>query len=605
MLAHVAIFLAAAVIAVPLFKRLGLGSVIGYLAAGAVIGPSGFALIDDVEDTMHFAELGVVLLLFIIGLELQPSRLWRLRHMVFGMGAAQVFGTAAVLAGAAMAFGVAWPAAIVIGIALAMSSTAFATQILGEKRELGTPHGRAAFSVLLFQDLAAIPVLALVPLLGASPSEAPSAEPAQPAWVQYGLALAVIVGLVVAGRLFLRPLLRIVAGAKSHELSVATALLVVLGTAMLMEKVELSMALGAFIAGVLLADSEYRHDLEANIEPFKGLLLGLFFIAVGMSADLGLFAREPLVILGLVLGLVALKLAVLVAVGIAFGHPRPSALGLGVAVSQGGEFAFVIFGAAIGAGVLAPEMGQRLVVVVTLSMVLTPLLFLARDALLRRAEAGEVRPFDEIVDADGQVIIAGFGRFGQIVARLLRLKKIPFTALDASAEHVDFVRRFGNKIHYGDASRLDLLRAAKAENARVLVLAIDDFDQSMRTLETVQRHFPHLAIVARARNRQHAYALLGAGVTHVIRETFAASVDAGRLALVELGLSPQEAASVAERFAAYDEDMVRATAALRDDQEALQESAKRYAAELERIFEDDLRADAAAEPVAAPVVAER
>jgi glutathione-regulated potassium-efflux system ancillary protein KefC len=344
MLEHAAIFLAAAVLAVPLMKRLGLGSVIGYLAAGVAIGPSGLGFIDDVESTLHFAEFGVVLLLFLIGLELQPSRLWRLRAAVFGLGGAQVIATAAAIAAIATALGVAWQAALVIGVGLAMSSTAFAMQVLGEKKELGTPHGKAAFGVLLFQDLAAIPVLALVPLLGDQP-----AENARSPWITYAIGIGAIVALVVVGRLVLRPAFRFIAQAKSHELSVASALLVVIATAVLMETIGLSMALGAFIAGVLLADSEYRHELEANIEPFKGLLLGLFFIAVGMSADLGVLLARPVLVIALAIGLVALKLVVLWLLGRAFGQDRRSAASLGVAISQGGELAFVIFGAATGA----------------------------------------------------------------------------------------------------------------------------------------------------------------------------------------------------------------------------------------------------------------
>lgn len=597
MLGHAAIFLAAAVVAVPLFKRFGLGSVLGYLAAGVAIGPSGLELVHDVEETMHFAEFGVVLLLFLIGLELQPSRLWRLRGAVFGLGGAQVVVTTAIIAGIAMALGVGWEAAVVIGVGLAMSSTAFAMQVLGEKKELGAPHGRAAFGILLFQDLAAIPVLALVPLLGEGE------EGARSPWITYAIGLGAIVLLVVLGRLLLRPAFRFIAQAKSHELSVASALLVVIATAVLMESIGLSMALGAFIAGVLLADSEYRHELEANIEPFKGLLLGLFFMAVGMAADLAILIERPLLVIGLAIGLVLVKFVALVGLGRAFEEDARSAASLGVAISQGGEFGFVIFGAAATAGVMDRATVEILVVVVTLSMVLTPLLFLVRDLILERTAKKDERPFDEIVGEEGQVIIAGFGRFGQIVARILRLRGISFTALDASPEHVDFVRQFGNKIYYGDASRLDLLRAAKAEDARVLVLAIDDFEQSMKTLDVVQKHFPHLEIVARARNRQHAYALLAAGVDRVIRETFLASLDAAKTTLEVLGCPPDDARATIDKFAEYDEEMVRKNFALREDQAALIASAKQYSTELERIFEQDRRAsppqeEAEPEPIA-------
>lgn len=584
MLELTAIFLAAAVVAVPLFKRFGLGTVLGYLAGGAVIGPSGLGYVHEVEETMHFAEFGVVLLLFLIGLELEPSRLLRMKGAVFGTGGLQVALSTLAIGGVAMLLGLSWQASLTVGLALAMSSTAFATQILGEKHEMATSHGRAAFGVLLFQDLAAIPTLAFVPLLGTATE---SAEHGRPAWLSALIAIGVIVGLVVVGRLLLRPLFRLVATARSHELSIASALLVVIGTAILMELVGLSTTLGAFIAGVLLADSEYRHELESNIEPFKGLLLGLFFMAVGMSANLGLVLAHPLATLGLAALLVAVKALLLFAIGVWRGESRASAMSLAVAISAGGEFAFVIFGAAGGAHVITREETEMLVVVVTLSMAFTPLLFIARDRLLARKGSGEARPFDEIHGEESQVIIAGFGRFGQVVGRVLRLRRVSFTALDASPEHVDFLRRFGNKIYYGDASRLDLLRAAKAEEAAVFVLAIDDFEASMRTLRVVQEHFPNLKIVARARNRQHAYALYGAGVDIVIRENFAGSVHAAERVLEELGVERTDAKRTAKQFAAYDEQQVRALHVHRDDEAKLIESAKRYSEELERIFNQD------------------
>jgi monovalent cation:proton antiporter-2 (CPA2) family protein len=585
MLELTAIFLAAAVFSVPLFKRLGLGSVLGYLAAGAVIGPSGMGLVGEVESTLHFAEFGVVLLLFIIGLELEPKRLIRMQRAVFGLGGAQVLVTSLALGGIAMAFGLPIETAGVVGVALAMSSTAFATQILAEKNEMAAPHGRSAFGILLFQDFAAIPVLALVPLLGEGAHDSETSGV-----VRFLIAIGVIVGLVVGGRLLLRPAFGIIARARSHELSVASALLVVIGTSLIMEQVELSAALGAFIAGVLLADSEYRHELEANIEPFKGLLLGLFFMAVGMSANLRLLVSEPLIIVGIALGLVALKMAVLALLGRFAGLDRWGQASLAIAISQGGEFAFVIFGAALEVNVVPRELVERLVVAVTVSMMLTPLLFIVRDRVKARlVTRPSGRDFDAIDDEGSQVIIAGFGRFGQIVSRVLHLRGIPFTALDASPEHVDFVRKFGNRIYYGDASRVDLLRAAKVAHARVFVLAIDDFEASMRTLEVVQKHFPHVRIIARARNRQHAYALLGAGVETVIRETFAGSVDAARATLVELGLTTSDARETVQKFAEYDERMVRETFVHRDDQDKLIASAKEYSAELQRIFDADDR----------------
>ncbi|TAK24241.1 MAG: glutathione-regulated potassium-efflux system protein KefB [Myxococcaceae bacterium] len=585
MLTTAAIFLGAAVVAVTLFRRLGLGSVLGYLAAGALIGPSGLGLVREVHETLHFAEFGVVLLLFVIGLELQPSRLWKMRSAVFGLGSAQVGLSALVIGGVAVALGLRPAAGVAIGVGLAMSSTAFATQLLGEKNELGTSHGRSAFAILLFQDVAAIPALALIPLLGVA-----STPSARSPLMQVGLIVAVIVALVVGGRLLLRPAFRVVAGSHSHELSTASALLVVVGTSIIMHAVGLSMALGAFLAGVLLADSEYRHELEANIEPFKGLLLGLFFMAVGMSANLRVLTSRPLLVVGLAVALVVAKAAVLAALG-RFADLSPRArVSLGAALSQGGEFAFVIFSVAESSRVLDRATVELLVVVVTLSMVLTPLLFALRDEAFRRLDAGgEARDFDAIADDGSQVIIAGFGRFGQIVGRVLRLKRIGFTALDASPTHVDFLRRFGNKIYYGDASRVDLLRAAGAERASVFVLAIDDFEASMRALATVRENFPRLRVVARARNRQHAYALLAAGVETVIRETFAGSLDAARATLEELGVSPAEARTAVTKFGRYDEAMVQKTYVHRDDEKALIESAKKYSAELESIFQQDER----------------
>jgi monovalent cation:proton antiporter-2 (CPA2) family protein len=582
------VFLAAAVVAVTVFRRLGLGTVLGYLAAGVLVGPSVLGFAKDVEATLHFAELGVVLLLFLIGLELQPSRLWKMRGAVFGVGTVQVVATGAIVGGLAFAFGATPAEAGIVGAALALSSTAFAMQTLAEKNELTRPHGRAAFGILLFQDVATIPLLAVVPLLSDVADGA--ADESTDVWLQTGLVTGVIVGLVLAGRFLLRPLLRFVAQARSHELSTASTLLVVCGTALLMEHIEISMALGAFLAGVLLADSEFRHELEANIEPFKGLLLGLFFMAVGMSADLSVLFANPIVVLALALGLVALKIAILYGIGRWQKLTNRESASLAIAISQGGEFAFVIFGVAVDSTVMRPEVRDLLVLMVTLSMVTTPLLFVARDVICRRLDgSGPQRDFDSMPDRETRVIIAGFGRFGQIIGRILRTKRIPFTALDANAEHIDFLRRFGNETYYGDASRVDLLRTAKADEAEVLVLAVDEFETSMKILETVQHHFPHLKVVARARNRQHAYALFGAGVDAVFRETFESSLSAAQRTLEELGMPSGEAREVARRFGEYDEAQVRATHHLRDDPKALVESAKKYSAELERIFNLDER----------------
>jgi glutathione-regulated potassium-efflux system ancillary protein KefC len=590
-LADSAVFLAAAVVAVPLFKRLGLGSVIGYLAAGAAIGPSGLGLVHEVESTMHLAEFGVVLLLFLIGLELQPSRLWNMRSAVFGMGTLQVVLTTVALAAGGVALGLPVRAALVAGFGLSLSSTAFAMQLLGEKHELASRHGQSAFGILLFQDLAAIPMLAVVPLLAPARVVVEGPVEGHGRLAQLTVTFAVIVGLVVVGRFLLRPVFRIVASAKSHELSAAWALLVVVGTALIMEKIGLSMALGAFLAGVLLANSEYRHELEANIEPFKGLLLGLFFMAVGMAASFRVLAERPLVIVGLVLALTVVKLGVLYALARLSKAPADTSVSLAVTLSQGGEFAFVLFGVAAAQQVLEKRLVETMVVIVTLSMVVTPLLFLLRDRLFALREArGGVRPYDTIEpEPGGHVIIAGYGRFGQIVSRILRLKHIPFTALEVSAAQVDFVRKFGSLIYYGDASRVDLLRAAKTEEASLFMLCIDDIDASLRTAKAVREHFPHVPIVARARNRAHAHALRALGVDDIVRETFFSSAEAARHMLRKLGLDEAEASDAVDKFVAYDEAALIEQFVHRSDEQALIAVTKKTAQDLEKIFEEDAK----------------
>ena len=582
-LAESAIYLAAAVIAVPLFSRLGFGSVLGYLAAGAAIGPWGLRLVGDVDGILHFSEFGVVLLLFVIGLELQPARLWTMRHGVFGLGGIQVAATAAVIAGVGGLAGLDWRTALTIGLGLSLSSTAFALQMLAEKRQLTTRHGRTAFSILLFQDLAAIPMIALVPLLAGGGAVGGRTQ------LDSILTVVLAVGGVVLGGRFLLPhLFRVMARTGVREIFTASALLVVIAMALLMQAVGLSMALGAFLAGVLLAESEFRHELEADIEPFKGLLLGLFFIAVGMSVNFGVLLTKPGLVLALVVGLTACKFAILFGTGIASGHDRRSALYLAAAISQGGEFAFVIFGIAVGAGVLQADMSQLLILVVTLSMAVTPFLFIAVDGALRRkAVAPDAATAPPPAIEERRVVIAGFGRFGQIVGRLLRAKKIPFTALESDAAHVGFVAKYGNKIFYGDASRLDLLTAAHVEQASVFVLALDDVETSLRTAETVRRHFPGVRVVARARNREHAYRLMDLGITDIYRETFASSLEAARDTLTFLGLSALDAERAANTFRAHDERRLIDQHAIYRDDERMMAQAKAWQKELEEIFEKE------------------
>lgn len=579
------VFLVAAVIAVPLSRRSGLGTILGYLIAGMMIGPWGFGLIQNIEDTLHFAELGVVFLLFIIGLELQPTRLWVLRKSLFGLGSLQMTATSLAVVGIAWYLGLSWQAAVVIGLSLSLSSTAFALQLLGEKNQLLTPHGRSAFSILLFQDLLVIPVLALMPVLSPQQETATETDYLVGAVRSSGIILAVI----AAGHYLIRPVLRQVAAAKIPELFSAASLLVVLGTAALMHAAGLSMALGAFLAGVLLADSEFRHELEASIEPFKGLLLGLFFISVGMSVDLNLVLSEPLLISALTLVLLLVKIAVLFAIGKLIRYTSASALRLAIIISQGGEFAFVLLAQANFLAIIDKTLADRLIVVVAVSMALTPLLVALQERWINRRSVQEKpeRPYDHIDDDSPKVIIAGFGRFGQIAARILGMKGIRFTALEANFEQVDFVRKFGNKVYFGDASRLELLRAAHADKAQILVLAIVNPEGSLRTAEIVKKHFPNLKIFARARNRQHVYKLMDIGVDYVIRETILSSIELARNVLLGLGFSDEEATRIASAFRDYDEDLVKKQHAIYQDEEQMIAAAKRAALELKGLFEQD------------------
>ena len=582
-LAHeVVVLLAAAVIAIPLFKRLGMGAVLGYLIAGVLIGPWLLGIISDVDNILHFAEFGVVLLLFVIGLELRPSRLRELRRPIFGLGGAQVAVTGLVLGAAGMALGLPTMTAIVVGLVLSLSSTAFALQILAEKKQLTTHYGRASFAILLFQDLAAIPLLALIPLL--------SANNLDQTWNLLSAikAVAIVVVVIAGGRWLLRPFLRLAASATSHEVFIAAALLVVVGTALLVQAAGLSMALGAFLAGVLLADSEYRHELEADIEPFKGLLLGLFFIAVGMTMNLGLVVHRPLTVLGLVAGLMAVKSLLLYGLGRIAKLSHSSAVNLALFISQGGEFAFVLFSAAVGARVLDKTLADLLIVVVSVSMAVTPLLVMLNEKIFKIGHGPDAsREFDKIEAREHRVIIAGFGRFGQMIARTLRMKKIPFTVLEASFEQVDFVRKFGNKIYFGDASRLDLLRAARADLAEVFVLAIDDIEASVKTALMVKKNYPHLKIYARARNRIHAYRLMDVGVNKQIRETLLSSIELARDVLMAVGHTQAEANEAVRRFRQHDEALLERQHKIHDDEAQLIAAARQGAEELERLFEED------------------
>ncbi|MGB5345522.1 MAG: monovalent cation:proton antiporter-2 (CPA2) family protein, partial [Woeseia sp.] len=573
LLVEAVVFLAAATFVVPLSKWLGFGSIIGYLVAGLILGPWGVGLVSDVDAVLHFAEIGVVMLLFVIGLELQPARLRVLRRSVFGLGSAQVAATGVAFTLIAQYWLQDWAASVVVGFGLALSSTAFVLQMLAEKKDLRSAPGRASFGVLLFQDLAVIPLIALIPLLS---SQGADTAGDSSSLVAIARSVAVLAAFVIGGRYLLRPLMRMVASAQTQEIFTATALLMVLGSAILMDWLGLSMGLGAFLAGVLVADSEYSFQLESDIEPFKGLLLGLFFVAVGMSANLGLLLTEPATILAITVGLIVVKSALLFPLGRAFGLSGRDSLKLGTILAQGGEFAFVLFTLAVSEGVLDAALTSRLILAVTLSMALTPLLYLlgVRVASTMEHSAEKERPFDKVEETDHQVIIAGFGRFGQIIARILSMKRIPFTALEVSTDQVDFVRRFGNKIYYGDASKLELLRSAEVDKAKVFVLAVQNPEVSMSIARMVRQHFPNVAIYARARNRQHAFALLELGVAGLIRDTFLSSVELGREILVKLGTDPEQARAAVDLFREHDEQRLREQSAIFRDEDALVQSAK-------------------------------
>jgi monovalent cation:proton antiporter-2 (CPA2) family protein len=579
------VYLLAAVIAVPLSRRFGLGAVLGYLAAGIIIGPFGFAFIADVDHIMHFAELGVVLLLFVVGLELKPARLWVMRRMVFGLGTSQVVVSALAIAVVAWLFGFEANSAMILGLVLALSSTAFVLQMLAEKKQLGTTYGRAAFSILLFQDLAAIPLIALLPLLGAN-----AALGSGVGFTQIALLIGTFVAMIVGGRLLLRPVLRIAAQSGIPEIFTATALLVVIGSALLVEAAGMSMVLGAFIAGMLLADSEYRHQLEADIAPFKGLLLGLFFIAVGMSVNVGLLLENPGRIFAMVALLMATKALVLYPLARRFGMcGSGAAVKLAAVLSQGGEFAFVLFAIAASSRALPLAMIDEMILVVAVSMIMTPLIYWLAEWSTQRGEEPASTDYDTPEDDGHDVIIAGNGRVGQVVARLLAATGKPFTALERDTAQVDLLRRYGATVYFGDASRLDLLRAAGAERAKVFVLAISNLDESMHIAEVVTQNFPHLTIVARARNRRHAHKLMDLGVELIFRETLQSSLSMSEAVLTTLGRSREEARRMAQAFCEHDSQLLRQQHAIHNSEDDLIQSAKDTSEELERLLRDDIQ----------------
>jgi glutathione-regulated potassium-efflux system protein KefB len=578
------VFLLATVIAVPLTKRFRLGSVLGYLLAGVVIGPQLLGLVSDTAGVATISEFGVVLMLFVIGLELSPQRLWVMRRAVFGTGLMQVLACGAAIGAIGFAwFGLSGRAAVIVGGSLALSSTAFGLQILAERKEAGWSYGRQAFAILLFQDLAAIPLIAAVPLLASAGG--------------HGVDLAgvlrtlgAIVAVVVGGRYLLRPVFRFVAKADAVEVSTATALLVVMGTAWLMERVGVSSTLGAFLAGVLLADSEYRHELESHLEPFKGLLLGLFFISVGMSMDLSQLLQQPWRVAALVAGLLLIKGVLLWPLGrLVGGLERGEALRLAVLLASGGEFAFVVLNLAAGQRLLDGTEHHLLVLAITLSMALTPLLVALTGRVLGGRPKKAARAYDEITTDSPKVIIAGYGRMGQIVARVLRAQGVRFVALDHSVEQLDLVQRFGGwtDIFYGDPARPELLRAAQADKAQVFVLASDDPESSLRVARLVRRQYPHLKVIARARNRQHVWRLMDLGIEAPVRETLCSSLEMTRMTLEALGVTAEVAAARVERFRQQDAELLRRQYLVYDDDARIVQTTREALVDLERLFEAD------------------
>ena len=596
MLATLVALLVTSVAMVPLSRRLGFGAVLGYLIGGAAIGPLGLGLVRGIDQIASISQLGVVMLLFLIGLELRPQRLWVMRRAVFGLGSAQVLLTGALLAVLihVAASSIGWAGAGVLGAGLALSSTAIVLPMLGERDLLAGRAGRDAFAVLLLQDVAFIPLVALVPLLAGGGASLSRHIP----WHGVLLGTAAIAGILVGGRFLVPRLFRLIGGARSADVFTATALLTVLGTAWIASLAGLSMSLGAFLAGVLLSGSEYRHEIQADIEPFEGILLGFFFLSVGMSARLDLLAAAPGLILLGVLALVLAKAGVALALGRFVGQKPRDAVRFALALPQGSEFSFVLFGAAIAAGVLAPPQSEVATLVIALSMACTPVLFaLCERLVVPRLGSVPAPVYDRIEFADAPVIICGFGRMGQIVGRVLRTQGIRFTALEQDADQVETIRRFGNTVYYGNPSRPDLLRAAGAATARILVVTLADPEESLRVIEVARRNFPGLRILARARNRRHAHLLMQRGVELLVRETFHSSLSLTEQVLIELGGDPADAHRTVEQFRVADERALRESVEFYDDEKRLIQSAAQVSEELAGLFQADQPSNQGAAPL--------
>ncbi len=592
------VYLVAAVVSVPVAKRLGLGSVLGYLIAGLIIGPYGLKLIGhEGQDVMHFAEFGVVMMLFLIGLELQPSLLWRMRSPILGMGGAQVLLTTTIITLMSIALGLTFQTALAVGMTLSLSSTAIVLQTLNEKGLMKTVAGQSSFSVLLFQDIAVIPMLAIMPLLAVS-SIATSEDAHHgtgwveglSGWAQALVVVAVIAAIILAGLFLVRPFFRIIAKTRLRELFTAAALLLIIGIALLMSKVGLSPALGTFLAGVVLANSEYRHELEGDIEPFKGLLLGLFFIAVGASIDFGLIASKPGLIGLLVGGLICAKLVILLILGRVFKMGTDQNILFAFSLAQGGEFAFVLFSFAVQNNVISEKIANPLIGAVALTMALTPLMLLLNDKFLqprfgtKEKENGEA----DAIDEENPVIIAGFGNFGSTIGRLLKANGVGITVLDLDSDKVELLRKLGLKVFYGDASRHDLLHSAGAEKAKLLVLAINDHERILEIIHITKKHVPHLHIFARASGRSQAYELLDAGVDHAYRETLDTSLRAGIDVLHELGFRSYQSHRATKTFRYHDEESINELRQLRHDDKSYLSYARERIEDLEQILLSEL-----------------
>lgn len=583
MLPTLVALLTAATIAVPLTRAAGFGSVLGYLLAGIVIGPAGLRLVTETEQISSVSSLGVIMLLFLIGLELRPQRLWVMRRAVFGLGTAQLAATTAVLAFIAHRTGIGWAGATVLGAGLAMSSTAIVLPMLAERDLLKTLAGRDSFAVLLFQDLAFIPLVALTPLLATG-----AAMPNHVPWIDVAKGVAAIAAILIGGRFLMNPLFKAIGGAKTPEVFTATALLIVAGTAFIAQKAGLSPSLGAFMAGVLLSESEYRHELQADIAPFEGLLLGFFFISVGMAADLTLALQHPWMLAGATVALLIAKAAIAFGLAKAKRQDTTNAVRFALALPQASEFSFVLFGAAVAAGALAADNAAMATLAAAASMIATPILFAASEKFLIPLLKPKSEPEFDTIDAnDNPAIVCGFGRMGQIVGRVLRMHNIPFTALERDPGQVDVVRRFGNKVYFGDPTRLDVLRAAGAEQAKLLVVVLDHMEDVLRTVEVAKRNFPHLKILSRARNRRHAHLLMDRGINGFVRDTFHSSLKLAELSLTALGIEPDAAARGVKLFQDHDERNLIAAHAFYADEQQLIQNTQQAAEELTSLFEAD------------------